>query len=250
VALGAFAKAFLAQGLGVRIVSHVTALGGVEASPGAVPGPDDNPKVDASPVRTLDTEAEAAMVEAVDAAKTQGDTLGGQVEVIAYGVPVGLGSHVQADRRLDARLAGALMGVQAVKAVEIGLGAGVADLPGSKVHDPITISDGRLTRPTNNAGGVEGGISNGQPIRLRAAVKPIPTLVRPLPSVDLATGEAAPAAHQRSDVTAVPAAAVVAESVVALVLADCALEKFGGDSLPELRRNLAGYLAALDKGLA
>jgi chorismate synthase len=167
------------------------------------------------------------------------------VEVIAYGVPPGLGSHVQADRRLDARLAGAVMGVQAIKAVEIGLGAGVAGLPGSQAHDPIQRQAGRVNRPTNHAGGVEGGISNGEPVVVRATMKPIPTVPRALPSIDVATGRAAPAGSQRSDATAVPAAGVVAEAMVELVLAQCALEKFGGDSVAETRRNVAGYLAAI-----
>jgi chorismate synthase len=245
VALGAVASAFLAQALGTRLVSHVVALGGAVAAEGFRPLPDDVPRLDASRVRTLDPAAEAAMVRRVEEAKRAGDTLGGVVEVIAYGVPVGLGSHTQADRRLDAALAGALMGIQAIKAVEVGLGMEAAKTPGSLTHDLIERVDGRLRRPTNRAGGVEGGISNGQPIVVRAAMKPIPTLARALPSVDLATGEPAPADRQRSDTTAVPAAAVVAEAMTALVLARCALEKFGGDRVAETRRNLDGYLTAI-----
>ncbi|MDR2565752.1 MAG: chorismate synthase [Bifidobacteriaceae bacterium] len=244
VALGAVAAAFLDQALGIQIVSHVVALGGV-VSNGPAPRPDQAAAVDASPVRTLDAAAERAMVDRIDQAKQAGDTLGGVVEVIAYGAPVGLGSHVQADRRLDAALAGALMGVQAIKAVEIGLGLAAASQPGSAVHDQITREDGRVTRVTNNAGGIEGGVSNGEPIVLRAAMKPIPTVPRALATIDTQTGEAVPAHHQRSDTTAVPAAAVVAEAMTALVLAQAALDKFGGDCLAEVRRNVAGYLAAV-----
>jgi chorismate synthase len=189
------------------------------------------------------------MVARIDQAKRDGDTLGGQVEVIAYGVPVGLGSHVQADRRLDAQLAGAVMGIQAIKAVEIGMGVELAQLPGSQAHDPIFRENGKVTRSTNHAGGIEGGISNGEPVVIRATMKPIPTVPNALPSIDLETGEPAPAVHQRSDITAVPAAAVVMEAVVALVLTRAALEKLGGDSLSEVRRNLAGYLEAVPENL-
>ncbi|MDR2347671.1 MAG: chorismate synthase [Bifidobacteriaceae bacterium] len=249
VALGALARAFLSQAVGVSLVSHVVEIGGAGAAEGRMPLPDAVRGLDASPVRTLDPVGEAAMLARIEEARRAGDSLGGVVEVIAYGVPVGLGSHVQADRRLDARLAGALMGVQAIKAVEVGLGRAAAARPGSQVHDPIERSQGRLRRPTNNAGGIEGGISNGQPVVLRAAMKPIPSLARALPSVDLGTGQAAPAMRQRSDVTAVPAAAVVAEAMVALVLAQAALEKFGGDSVAETKRNLAGYLAAVPQAM-
>jgi chorismate synthase len=248
VALGAVAAAFLDQALGIRVVSHVTALGGVKAN-GPAPGPGQAAAVDKSPVRTLDAAAEQAMMARVDEARKAGDTLGGVVEVIAYGVPPGLGSHVQADRRLDAALAGALMGIQAIKAVEVGLGLAAADRPGSLVHDQLRRRDGRISRETNNAGGIEGGISNGEPIVLRAAMKPIPTVPHALATVDTATGEAAPAHHQRSDTTAVPAAGVVAEAMTALVLARAALEKLGGDSLAEVRRNLAGYLEAVPEFL-
>jgi chorismate synthase len=245
VALGAVARAFLVEGFGISLVSHVTKLGPAEADPKMAPGPGDGPRVDASPVRTLDQTAEAAMIAAIDSARQQGDSLGGEIEVIAHGVPVGLGSHVQGDRRLDGNLAGAVMSIPAIKAVEIGAGRRLAGLPGSGAHDAIERRDGCLVRPTNRAGGIEGGISNGQPIIIRATMKPIPSLVRPLPSVDLATGQASQAMLQRSDVTAVPAAGVVAEAMVALVLAQAALDKFGGDSLAETRRNLAGYLAGL-----
>ncbi|MDR1441339.1 MAG: chorismate synthase [Bifidobacteriaceae bacterium] len=244
VALGAVAAAFLRQAFGIEIVSHVVSLGGVTAA-APRPLPEDGPKVDSSPVRTLDGAAAQAMAARIEQAKSDGDTLGGVVEVIAYGVPVGLGSHVQADRRLDAALAGALMSIQAIKAVEVGLGLEVANRPGSEVHDQIFRRQGRISRSTNNAGGIEGGISNGEPIVLRAAMKPIPTVPHALATIDLATGEEAPAHHQRSDITAVPAAAVVAEAVTALVLARAALEKFGGDCLSEVRRNYEGYLAAI-----
>jgi chorismate synthase len=244
VAIGAVAAAFLDQALGVRLVSHVVALGGVAAD-GRQPSPDDVARLDASPARTLDPAAERAMTARVDEAKAAGDSLGGVVEVIAHGLPAGLGSHVQADRRLDAALAWALMSVPAIKAVEVGLGAEAAARPGSAVHDQIYRQDGLVRRRSNHAGGVEGGISNGEPVVVRAAVKPIPTLTRALATIDIATGEAALANHQRSDTTAVPAAAVVAEAMTALVLARAALEKFGGDSLTEVRRNLAGYLAAV-----
>jgi chorismate synthase len=248
VALGSVAASFLFQALGVRIISHVVNLGGVWAQ-GKTPMPDDAARVDASPVRTLDTAAAEAMQAKIDEAKASGDTLGGIVEVIAYGVPVGLGSHVQADRRLDGELAGALMSIQAIKAVEIGLGMGVADKPGSEVHDRIRRRDGRVRRDTNNAGGIEGGISNGEPIILRAAMKPIPTVPRALATIDTETGEEATAHHQRSDITAVPAAGVVAEAMTALVLARAALEKFGGDCLTEVRRNRQGYQAAIKETL-
>jgi chorismate synthase len=249
VAVGAVAAAFLRQALGVRLVAHVVELGGVRADPSCAPQPDDADRLDASDARTLDARAAAAMTARVEEAKRAGDTLGGVVEVIAHGVPPGLGSYAQADRRLDALLAGALMGIQAIKAVEIGLGVGVAALAGSAVHDPIELLAGRISRPTNHAGGIEGGVSNGAPVVVRATMKPIPTLARALPSVDTTTGEAAPAIHQRSDTTAVPAAAVVAEAMTALVLAQCALEKFGGDSVAETRRNFEAYLAAIPETL-
>ncbi|MDR0594198.1 MAG: chorismate synthase [Bifidobacteriaceae bacterium] len=244
VALGAVAAAFLEQALGARLVSHVVALGGVSAD-GPRPLPSDVAALDASRLRTLDPAADAAMAAAVDQARRDQETLGGVVEVIAYGLPAGLGSHVQADRRLDAALAGAIMSIQAIKAVEIGLGLAAAALPGSAVHDQLDRQDGRLVRRTNNAGGIEGGISNGEPVVVRAAMKPIPTVPRALATIDTATGAPAQAHHQRSDTTAVPAAAVVAEAMAALVLARAALEKFGGDHVRETRRNLAGHLAAV-----
>jgi chorismate synthase len=235
VALGTVAQAFLSQAVGVQIVSHVVALGSVRAPVGVIPGPDDAAAVDASPV----------MVAEVDATKRDGDTLGGVVEVLAYGLPPGLGSHVQGDRRLDARLAGALMGIQAIKGVEVGDGFEVAALRGSQAHDEIVRTDGAIRRVSGRSGGTEGGMSTGEVLRVRAAMKPISTVPRALRTIDVATGEPAVAINQRSDVCAVPAAGVVAEAMVALVLADALLEKFGGDSVTETRRNLEGYLAAL-----
>ncbi|MGE0298441.1 chorismate synthase [Pseudonocardia sp.] len=241
VVLGTIAKAFLTQALGVSVLSHVVSLGTAEAPEGELPGPGDLERVDASPVRAYSDAATAAMVAEVDAAQSDGDTLGGVVEVIAYGLPVGLGSYVQSDRRLDARLAGALMGIQAMKGVEIGDGFRTARRRGSAAHDEMVPAEDGVGRLSNRAGGIEGGMTNGEPVRVRVAMKPISTVPRALRTVDVATGEAAQAIHQRSDVCAVPAAGVVAEAMVALVLADAALEKFGGDSLAETRRNLAAY---------
>jgi chorismate synthase len=245
VALGAVAKALLHQGLGVQIVSHVVELGPVAVKPGLVPRPEDAERIDADPLRCLDPEASRRMVEEVDAAKRDADTLGGVVEVVAYGVPPGLGSHVQWDRKLDARLAAALCSIQAIKGVEIGDAFTQARSRGSQAHDEIVPTATGVRRLTDRAGGLEGGMSTGEALRVRAAMKPISSLTRPLATVDVSTGEPATAINQRSDVCAVPAAAVVAEAMVALVLADAAVEKFGGDSLPELRRNVAGYLDAL-----
>ncbi|NHN55027.1 chorismate synthase [Calidifontibacter sp. DB0510] len=246
VALGAVASAYLDQAFGIRLVSHTVAIGeaGV-ADETALPGADDVAALDADPVRTLDADGSAAMVAAIDAAKKDGDTLGGVVEVLAYGVPPGLGSHVHWDRRLDARLAGALMGIQAIKGVEVGDGFRTAARRGSRAHDEIERTAGVIHRASNRAGGTEGGMSTGEPLRVRAAMKPISTVPRALRTVDVATGEAATAIHQRSDVCAVPAAGVVAEAMVALVLADACLEKFGGDSVAESARNLQGYLASI-----
>ena len=252
VAAGAIAKRLLAE-LGITIGSHVVSLGSVEASP-PDPLPEDiNAAADESPLRTLDIEAEARMVQAVDEARAAGDTLGGVFEVVARGIPVGLGSHVAWDTRLDGRLAQALMSIQAIKGVEIGLGFEGARRPGSAVHDeferdPNAPRSGGYNRLSNNAGGLEGGITTGAPLVLRAAMKPLSTLMKPLRSVDLRTGEAARAVIERSDVTAVPAAAVVGEAMVAIVLADAVLEKFGGDSMTELRRNFYGYLEQIRDG--
>jgi chorismate synthase len=245
VALGAVAKAFLEQVAGVRLLSHVVAIGQAATPDGVVPGPDDQSAVDADPVRAADATASAAMVAEIDAAHADGDTLGGVVEVVAHGLPPGLGSHVHWDRRLDARLAGALMGVQAIKGVEVGDGFATARRRGSAAHDEIEATGDGLRRRTGRSGGTEGGMSTGEVLRVRAAMKPISTVPRALDTVDVATGEAAKAINQRSDVCAVPAAGVVAEAMVALVLADALLEKFGGDSVPETSRNLRGYLDAL-----
>ncbi|HWH00451.1 MAG TPA: chorismate synthase [Pilimelia sp.] len=242
VAVGTVAKALLRQALGVEIVSHVVELGPVAARADARPRPGDADRIDADPLRCLDPEASARMVAEVDAAKRDADTLGGVVEVLAYGVPPGLGSHVQWDRKLDARLAAALMSIQAIKGVEIGDAFTQARSRGSAAHDEIVPTPDGVRRVTDRAGGLEGGITSGEPLRVRAAMKPISSLNRALSTVDVATGEPATAINQRSDVCAVPAAAVVAEAMVALVLADAALEKFGADSVAELRRNLAGYL--------
>jgi len=242
VALGAVARALLAQALQVVIVSHVVAIGAATAPDGAVPQPDDVERLDLDPVRCLDPRASAAMVAEIDAAHADGDTLGGVVEVLAYGLPPGLGSHVHWDRRLDSRLAAALMGIQAIKAVEVGDGLQTARRRGSAAHDEIEAGDEGLRRRTTRAGGIEGGMSTGEPLRVRAAMKPISTVPRALATVDVATGEAATAISQRSDVCAVPAAGIVAEAMVALVLADAALEKFGGDSLGETARNARAYL--------
>ncbi|HEX9064810.1 MAG TPA: chorismate synthase [Streptosporangiaceae bacterium] len=245
VALGEVARRLLGQALGVSIVSHVVAIGGVRAAEGTLPGPGDLTTVDADPVRCLDPVASAAMVAEIDAARKDGDTLGGVIEVVVHGLPPGLGSHVHGDRRLDARLAGAMMSIQAIKGVEIGDGFASAGRRGSRAHDEIEAGQDGLRRLTNRAGGIEGGMSTGEPVRVRVAMKPISTVPRALATVDVRTGEPARAINQRSDVTAVPAAGVVAEAMAALVLADAAAEKFGGDSVAEVRRNLAGYLGAL-----
>jgi chorismate synthase len=246
VALGEVAQRFLAQALGVRLVSHVVSIGAVEAPDGSWPTPDDVRRLDDDPVRCLDAAASAAMVDEIDTARRLGDTLGGVVEVLAYGCPPGLGSHVHWDRRLDSRLAGALMGIQAIKAVEVGDGLRTARRRGSEAHDEIERGDdGHLQRRTARAGGIEGGMTTGDPVRVRAAMKPISTVPRALDTVDVVTGEAAQAISQRSDVCAVPAAGIVAEAMVALVLADAALEKFGGDALAETRRNARSYVDGL-----
>ena len=240
------ARRLLEQALGVRILSHVVTLGSVAGpADGPVPVPEDLARIDEDPVRCADAAASAAMVAEVDAARKDGDTLGGVVEVLAYGLPPGLGSFTQWDRRLGARLAGALMSVQAIKGVELGDGFVTAGRRGSGAHDEIFPGPDGVRRRTNRAGGVEGGMSTGEVLRARAAMKPISTVPRALDTVDVATGEPAKAINQRSDVTAVPAAGVVAEAMVALVLADAATEKFGGDSVGEVRRNLRGYLDSL-----
>ncbi len=250
VACGAVAKRLLSE-LGVRVGSHVTSIGDVECAPAELPV-DLNEVADASPVRCLDPEAETRMTDAIDAAKERGDTLGGVFEVVATGVPVGLGSYVSWDRKLDGRLAQAVMSIQAVKGVELGVGFGGAFRPGSQVHDPIVRDDtlrrgGGMSRASNRAGGLEGGVTTGQPLVVRGAMKPIATLRSRLPSVDLRDGSTGDAAVERSDVCAVPAAGVVGEAMVALVLADALLEKFGGDSVSEVRRNREGFVTHLSE---
>jgi chorismate synthase len=245
VALGCVAGAFLQQAAQVRVVSHVVELGGVRAPSGVVPGPDDLARIDADEVRCLDPGASAAMVARIDEAHRDGDTLGGVVEVVVHGLPPGLGSHVHWDRRLDGRLAGALMGIQAIKGVEVGDGFELAATPGSLAHDEIVLTEGGIRRTSGRSGGTEGGMSTGEVLRVRAAMKPIATVPRALRTVDVATGEPAVAHHQRSDVCAVPAAGVVAEAMVALVVADAVLEKFGGDAVTETRRNVESYLDTL-----
>ena len=249
MACGAVAKRLLAE-FGIRIGSHVTAIGGIRAEvPDELPE-DLNAAVDDTPVRCLDADASARITAAIDAAKEAGDTLGGVFEVVATGVPVGLGSHVSWDAKLDGRLAGAMMSIQAIKAVEIGDGVEQAHRPGTRVHDPIVRDDalersGGFGRSTNRAGGLEGGITTGAPLVVRGFMKPISTLRNRLPSVDLRDGSEADAATERSDVCAVPAAAVIGEAMVALVLADAFLDKFGGDSIAEIRRNFDSWLAYL-----
>jgi len=245
VALGTVAKALLAQAAEVAVVSHVVGIGTVAAPDGVLPGPRDQDRIDEDPVRCADQETSDAMVAEIDTARREGDTLGGVVEVVVHGLPPGLGSHVHWDRRLDARLAAGLMGIQAIKGVELGDGFETARRRGSEAHDEIESTPGGLRRRTGRSGGTEGGMSTGEVLRVRAAMKPISTVPRALDTVDVATGEAAKAINQRSDVCAVPAAGVVAEAMVALVLADALVEKFGGDSVAELRRNRDGYLAAM-----
>lgn len=243
VAAGTVARSLLREVTGAEVVSHVISIGRSTPAAGRTPTPADVDAVDASPVRTLDPEAERSMIAEIDAAKKSGDTLGGIVEVVVDGLPVGLGSHVSADRRLDGRLAGALMSIQAIKGVEIGDGIEEARRRGSEAHDEIDAApDGGVTRRSNRAGGLEGGMTNGEQLRVRAAMKPISTVPRALATVDMDTGAAASGIHQRSDVCAVPAAAVVAESVVALELARALLGSFGGDSLEQTRRNYRAYL--------
>ncbi|AWS45283.1 chorismate synthase [Streptosporangium sp. 'caverna'] len=245
VALGQVARSFLKQALGVDIVSHVVSIGEAQTTPGVMPGPGDLAAIDADPVRCADPAGSAAMVAEIDKAHKDGDTLGGVVEVIAYGLPPGLGSYTHWDRRLDARLAAGLMGIQAIKGVAVGDGFETARRPGSRAHDEIENTADGVHRITNRAGGVEGGMTNGEPLRVSAAMKPISTVPRALATIDVLTGEAAKAHHERSDVCAVPAAAIVAEAMVALILADAAIEKFGGDSVEEVARNLSGYLSSM-----
>jgi chorismate synthase len=250
VALGAVARSFLEQ-LGITLVSHTLSIGPVRVPEGSpLPKPSDVAVLDADPLRCFDPETSAKMVDEVDAAHKDGDTLGGVVEVLAYGLPPGLGSHVHWDRRLDGQLAAALMGIQAIKGVEVGDGFLTTTRRGSEAHDELVQEGGEIARTSDKAGGTEGGMSTGTVLRVRAGMKPIATIPHALRTVDVATSEAAPAHHQRSDVCAVPAAGVVAEAMVALVLANAVLEKFGGDSIEETSRNLRGYLEAIPENLA
>ncbi|WP_313815689.1 chorismate synthase [Citricoccus sp.] len=247
VALGTVASSFLAE-LGIRTVSHTTAVGTVSVPEGAaLPLPEDVTALDADPLRCFDKSTSDAMVAEVDAAHKEGETLGGVVEVLAYGVPVGLGSHVHWDRRLDSLLSGALMGIQAIKGVEVGDGFTTAARRGTAAHDEIVRGpDGYPIRTSNRAGGIEGGMSTGGVVRVRAGMKPIATVPKALRTVDTATGQDTKAHHQRSDVCAVPAAGVVAEAMVCLVLAQAVLQKFGGDSVAETKRNLDSFVASLE----
>lgn len=251
VAASAICRKLLAE-FGVAVGSHLVHLGGIDANaPDPLPA-DLNEASDGSPLRTLDPEAEREMIALIDQAKRAGDTLGGICEVVCTGLPLGLGSHVSWDRKLDGRLAGAIMSIPAVKGVEIGLGFDAARRPGSAVHDQLAVGHhrpraGQVARATNRAGGLEGGMTTGEPLVVRVAMKPISTLMRPLGTIDITTGESASATAERSDVTAVPAMGVIAEAMVAFVMADALLEKFGGDSVRELRRNLDGYLARVSE---
>jgi len=248
VALGAVARNFLEQSVGITILSHVLSIGSVrvpEDTP--LPNPGDMKFIDEDPVRCADSQTSEAMIVEIEKAHRDGDTLGGVVEVLAFNMPPGLGSHVHWDRRLDSRLAGAVMGIQAIKGVEIGDGFQTATRRGSVAHDEIEKnSKGAIVRRTDRAGGTEGGMSNGEVLRVRAAMKPISTVPKALDTIDVSTGEAAKAINQRSDVCAVPAAGVVAEAMVALVLAEAVLEKFGGDSVTETRRNFESYISSLN----
>ena len=249
VALGAIARAFLKQVAGIEILSHVVRIGSVSTPESAViPNPSDISKIDGDPVRCFHGESALRMVEEIEAAHKDGDTLGGVVEVVVHGVMPGLGSHIHWDRRLDSRLAGALMGIQAIKGVELGDGFLSAARRGSVAHDEIERdASGKISRRTHRAGGTEGGMSTGELLRVRAAMKPISTVPKALDTIDVSTGEAAKAINQRSDVCAVPAAGIVAEAMVALVLAEAVMEKFGGDSIGETKRNIDSYLANLPK---
>jgi chorismate synthase len=245
VALGAVAKAFLRDAIGIEVFSHVVRIGGATASTENLPTPSDLAAIDADPVRAFDAKVSAAMQAEIEAAHSAGDTLGGVVEVLAYNLPPGLGSHVHWDRRLDSRLAGALMGIQAVKVVEVGDGLELTALRGSQAHDEIINTDSGIRRATHRAGGTEGGMSTGELLRVRCGMKPISTVPKALSTIDTKTGEAAKAINQRSDVCAVPALGVISEAMVALVLANAVLEKFGGDSVKETRRNYESYMENL-----
>lgn len=245
VALGSVARSFLRE-LGIEIVSHVTAIGSISSGDvGILPKPADQSIIDESPVRAFNKDAELRMIAEIESAQKEGDTLGGVVEILVYGAPPGLGSHVHWDRRLDSRLSGALMGIQAIKGVGIGDGFISAARRGSEAHDEIEMRNGKIHRKSGRAGGIEGGMSTGEVIRASIAMKPISTVPKALETIDVATGESAKANNQRSDVCAVPAAGIVGEAMVALVLAEAVLEKFGGDHLEETKRNLANFVSNL-----
>lgn len=247
VALGAAARLFLEQAAGIKILSHVISIGSARLPDGyELPSEDDMEKIDGDPVRTSDSQASKAMIAEIESAHSSGDTLGGVIEILAYNLPPGLGSHVHWDRRLDSRIAGAMMSIQAIKGVELGDGFTTATRRGSQAHDEIDMTAQGVKRRTGRAGGTEGGMSTGEPLRVRIAMKPISTVPKALDTIDVATKEAAKAINQRSDVCAVPAAGVVGEAMLALVLADALLEKFGGDSLQEVQRNIQGYVNALN----
>lgn len=246
VALGAVARLFLEQAAGVKILSHVISIGAARVSDDyTLPHEDDMARIDADPVRASDAKASREMIAEINDAHSKGDTLGGVIEILAFNLPPGLGSHVHWDRRLDSRIAGAMMSIQAIKGVELGDGFITATRRGSQAHDEIDMSPDGIKRRTGRAGGTEGGMSTGDPLRVRIAMKPISTVPKALDTIDVATKAAAKAINQRSDVCAVPAAGVVGEAMLALVLADALLEKFGGDSLQEVQRNIKGYLEAL-----
>lgn len=250
VAAGTVARSYLREVLGVEVFSHVVSIGESVPYAGESPSFGDIEAIDASPVRAFNKDAEADMVACIEAAKKSGDTLGGIVEVIVDGLPIGLGSHISGERRLDAQLAGALMGIQSVKGVEIGDGFEEARRRGSQAHDEIERTEDGVRRLTNRAGGIEGGMTNGEQLRVRAAMKPISTVPRALKTVDMSTGDAATGIHQRSDVCAVPAGGVVAEAMVALVLAQAVSEKFGGDTIEEVKRNVESYKEYVAQRLA
>ncbi|MEO6957102.1 MAG: chorismate synthase [Antricoccus sp.] len=245
VALGAIAKSFIEVTTGCRVISHVVELGPVTVPGDVVPGADDAHRIDADPVRCADQDSSAAMIAEIDAARKAGDTVGGVVEVVINDLPIGLGSYTHWDRRLDARLAAALMGIQAIKGVEVGDGFATARRRGSAAHDEMDPAAHGVTRRSNRAGGIEGGMTNGEPLRVRAAMKPISTVPKALATIDIATGQSAVAINQRSDVCAVPAAGIVAEAMVALVIADAILEKFGGDSVEQTRQAIDAFNAGL-----
>jgi chorismate synthase len=245
VALGEVASKFLSQ-LGIKLVTHTVAIGTVKSEGEQLPTPGDVAFLDENPVRCFSVKVSEAMVSEIEDCQKSGDTLGGVVETLVYGLPPGLGSYVHWDRKLDSQLAGALMGIQAIKGVEIGDGFATAARRGSAAHDEILRDDdGLVKRATGRAGGIEGGMSTGEVLRVRAAMKPISTVPKALATIDVKTGEASKAHHQRSDVCAVPAAGIVAEAMVALVVANAVLEKFGGDSVVETKRNLLSYLESI-----